>query len=295
MTETKKHQYQNTTIGAISSFGAQLSLNLGASFSKELFNNIGIFGVTSLRVFLSAVIIIILRKSWKRPVSISLWPSLIAYGLTLGLMNLSIYQAFARIPIGIATGIEVIGPISIVMIGLKKKKDLIWIALAIFGLFLLLPFNSKDGIDLLGILFSCVAATCWALYIVFGKNVADKLGRDSTGWGLIVASFLVVPLGIYKSGTIIFSPSIFFMGLLIAILSSAIPYSLEMEAMQRLPKNIFGIFLSASPAIAAVVGFFVLGETLTFVQWIAIGCIIFASAGSAMSASRHALEPITPE
>jgi inner membrane transporter RhtA len=272
--------------GIAAAFGSQVSMNLGAGFAKHLFPLIGAYGMTAIRIALAALLVILLRRSWRRHVPRDMLPALLAYGMALGLMNILIYQAFARIPIGIATGIEVIGPLTIVLLGSRQPRDFIWLAAAIIGLLLLLPLRVEDRLDPVGIAFAMGAALCWALYIVFGKRVADRLGGDAAAWGMLAATALALPIGLYEAGAALFAPTVLLMGLGIAVLSSALPYTLEMEAMRRLPAHIFGILLSASPAIAALAGFVVLGERLTLLQWIAILCIITASAGSALSASR---------
>nr|AGU10472.1 EamA-like transporter family [uncultured organism] len=276
-----------TLIGIAAAFGSQVSMNLGAGVAKLLFPVVGAFGVTALRVGLAAVLLMVLRRPWRRPVPRGMLPALIAYGAMLGLMNLLIYQAFARIPLGIATGIEVIGPLSLVLLGSRRAADFVWLAAAVCGLLLLLPLRAHDRLDPLGIAFALGAAGCWALYIVYGKRVSATLGRDAVAWGMLVSVTFTLPVGLAVSGTAMFSPWVLATGLAIAALSSALPYSLEMEAMRRVPAAVFGILVSASPAIAALAGFVVLGEVLSPLQWCAILCIITAAAGSALSATRR--------
>ena len=276
-----------TLIGIAAAFGSQASMNLGASVAKHLFPVVGAFGVTALRVALAAVLLMALRQPWRRRVPRALLPALIAYGAMLGLMNLLIYQAFARIPLGIATGIEVVGPLGLVLAASRRRADFVWLAAAVCGLLLLLPLRAHDRLDPVGIACALGAAGCWALYIIYGKRVSATLGRDAVAWGMLVSVTFTLPVGLAASGTAMLSPSVLATGLAIAALSSALPYSLEMEAMRRVPAAVFGILVSASPAVAALAGFVVLGEVLSPLQWCAILCIITAAGGSALSATRR--------
>lgn len=261
-----------------------IAMNLGAALAKHLFPLIGAYGVTAMRISLAALVLMLLNRPWRRPVPASLVPGLIGYGAALGLMNVLIYQAFARLPIGIATGIEVLGPLSVVLLRSRSGGDLVWLASAMTGLALLLPLRSQAGLDLLGLAFASSAAICWALYIVFGKRVAEALGRDAVAWGMLVAAVITAPVGLAASGTRLFDPALLALGFGVALLSSVLPYSLEMEAMRRLPTHLFGTLLSSAPAVAAVGGFIVLGEVLTGLQWVAILLIVIASGGAARSA-----------
>lgn len=261
-----------------------IAMNLGAALAKHLFPLIGAYGVTAMRISLAALVLMLLNRPWRRPVPASLLPGLIGYGAALGLMNVLIYQAFARLPIGIATGIEVLGPLSVVLLRSRSAGDLVWLASAMTGLALLLPLRSQAGLDLLGLAFASSAAICWALYIVFGKRVAEALGRDAVAWGMLVAAVITAPVGLAASGTRLFDPALLALGFGVALLSSVLPYSLEMEAMRRLPTHLFGTLLSSAPAVAAVGGFIVLGEVLTGLQWVAILLIVIASGGAARSA-----------
>ena len=274
-------------IGASAVLVSLVAQNVGAAFAKQLFPLVGAYGVTGLRIALAALLLLALRRPWRRWPSRAMLPALIAYGVMLGLMNLLIYQAFARLPIGIATGIEVLGPLTVVLCGSRARRDLAWLVAAVIGLVLLLPLYSGAVLDPLGLAFAGGAATCWALYIVYGKRVASALGGDAVAWGMVVAAAINVPIGAATAGSALLAPSVLAVGLAVAILSSALPYSLEMEAMRRLPAHVFGILLSAAPAVAALAGFFVLGEVLTPLQWFAILLIMAASAGSAMSAAKQ--------
>lgn len=265
---------------------ALISQNTGAALAKHLFPLLGAYGVTGLRIALAALLLLVWRRPWRHWPNGSVLPSLLAYGAMLGLMNLLIYQAFARIPIGIATGIEVLGPLAVALWGSRAPRDLKWFAAAVIGLILLLPLHSNAGLNPVGLACAVGAAICWALYIVFGKRVSSTLGRDAVSWGMVIAAAINVPIGAAAAGSALLSPSVLGFGLAVAVLSSALPYSLEMKAMRRLPAHVFGILLSAAPAVAALAGYIVLGEMLTTVQWFAIVLIMMASAGCAVSATK---------
>lgn len=288
MTANPAEMRNGAMIGAAAAFGSQLSMNLGAAFAKHLFPVIGAYGVTALRIALATLVLMLLHRPWRRPVPREMFAPLVAYGAMLGMMNLLIYQAFARIPLGVATGLEVMGPLAIALLGSRRPMDFLWLGTAVTGLLLLLPLRADSSLDPVGVAFACGAAVCWALYIVYGKRVAPKLGSDAVAWGMLVSFAFTMPIGLATTGTALFAPWLLLSGLVIALLSSALPYSLEMEAMRRLPAHVFGMLLSSWPAVAAIAGFIVLGEVLTPLQWLAILCIVTASAGSAMSAARNA-------
>ena len=267
--------------------GSLLSQNLGAAFAKLLFPLVGIEGVTALRIGLSALLLLAFWRPWRTPVRRRDMGNLVAYGVMLGGMNLCIYHAFGRIPIGIATAIEVVGPLAVVLAGSRRWTDVAWVALAAIGLWLLLPVAAPaaSALDPVGVLFAFGAAASWALYIVFGKRVASLATGQAVSLGMVVASLFAVPIGLAHAGAAMFAPKVLLAGLGVALLSSAISYSLEMAALARLPRRVFGILVSASPAVGALCGFVVLGERLAGTQWLAVACIVVASGGGAARAA----------
>lgn len=266
-------------------FGSQVSVNLGAAVAKNLFPVIGVEGITAFRVGFSALILLAIFRPWRSPLTRRDVLNLLVYGTVMGMMNLLIYRAFERIPIGIAVAIEVTGPLLVALLSSRRPRDIGACALAIFGLYLLLPMNTGAGrLDPAGIGYAFGAAACWALYIVFGKRASTLNGGQAVAWGMLVASMFIVPLGVAHANVAMLTPGVLATGLVIAVLSSAIPYSLEMTALRGLPQGLFGMFSSAAPAVSALAGLLILGERLSQIQWCAIACIVLASAMSAMSA-----------
>jgi inner membrane transporter RhtA len=199
----------------------------------------------------------------------------------MGLMNLLIYRAFLYIPVSIAVSIEVIGPLGIALISSRRRIDLLWIGLSVLGL-ILLPLGALDGgLDLRGIAYSLAAALCWGLYVVLGARVAH-LGKHAVATGMIVAAVIGVPLGIAQAGSTLLSPWVIGVGLSIALLSSTLPFLLDIFAMQHLSSSVFGVLLSASPAVSALAGWLVLKEVLSPLQCLGIASIMAACAGSAV-------------
>ena len=269
-----------TTLGMLALLSSSLSVNAGAAFAKHLFPVVGATGMTTLRIGFAALLLLLIAKPWKRK-STHDFKTVVLYGVILGIMNLLIYQAFARIPIGIAIAIEILGPLAVVLGNARRLIDFIWFGLSLAGLALFLPLQMNEtALDGIGILFAIGAAVAWACYILVGK----KLSRDSTlstvAIGLLIATCVAAPFGVIEAGTSLLSPSILMLGFLVALFSSALPFPLEMVALKRLPAHLFSLLASASPIIAALCGWVILGETLLFHQWIAICLIVIAIAGS---------------
>ena len=268
--------------------GSQVSVNLGAAVAKNLFGVIGVEAITAFRVGFSALLLLAIFRPWRFRLTGRDVVNLLVYGTVMGMMNLLIYRAFARIPIGIAVAIEVTGPLAVALLSSRRPRNIAACALAGFGLYLLLPIHSGDAgrVDPAGVAYAFGAAACWALYIVFGKRASSLRGGQAVAWGMLVASLFIVPLGVFHVDASVLTPAIVLVGLAIAVLSSALPYSLEIVALRGLPQGLFGMLSSAAPAISALAAMLVLGERLNAMQWIAIGCIVVASAGSATWARR---------
>ncbi len=266
--------------------GSIVSLSIGTSIAKDLlFPVIGPTGTTALRTGFSALILLLIWRPWRQPITGRDVKFIACYGLTLGMMNLCFYLALNTIPFALAVAIEFIGPLTVTVIYSRKPTDFIWIALATVGILLILPLNGSDsGLDITGVLFALAAAFCWGLYIVFGKRVSHLHSGHTVAIGLIFASMVTLPAGINELGPLFDHPWILLIGFIIAGISSALPMSLEMAALRRLPHKTFGILISMEPAVAAIVAFFMLAESLTPVQLVAVAFSICAGVGSAMTA-----------
>ena len=268
--------------------GSLVSLSLGTSFAKSLFPMVGAAGTTTFRLVFATAILMLLWRPWRRSWEHSDWPALAAYGLTLGTMNLLFYNAIKTIPFGLAIAIEFSGPLAVAIWNSRRWLDGLWVLLAISGLALLLPLPGLDSsaLDPAGVAFALAAGACWALYIVFGQRVSKRFGAMATPMGMLFAALAVLPFGVAQAGSALLDTSLLAAGLGVAILSSAIPYSLEMYALRHLPKQTFSILLSLEPATGAVAGWLVLGEQLSPLQLLAMALVMVASMGSAWSNSR---------
>jgi inner membrane transporter RhtA len=264
-----------------------ISQNLGAAIAKSLFPVVGVEGMTALRIGLSACLLLAFWRPWRTRIAPRDLGNVALYGAMLGGMNLCIYHAFGRIPIGIATAIETTGPLVVVLAASRRSLDVAWVVLALAGLALLRSPGADRPLDPVGLLFAFGAAASWAFYIVFGKRVSTLASGQAVSLGMLVAALFAVPIGIAQAGGRMLVPTTLLAGLGVALLSSAVPYSLEMAALRRLPRHVFGILVSATPAVGAACGALVLGERLSGLQWLAIACIIAASAGGAATAGRR--------
>ena len=273
--------------------GSVIALGIGTSWAKQwLFPLVGAQGTTAVRVGLSAVLMLLLWRPWRWHLSRTDARAIALYGVALGGMNLMFYMSLRTLPFGLAVAIEFSGPLAVAIWSSRRAVDFIWVGLAIAGLAMLLPLGlSASALDPVGLLFALAAAVCWALYIVFGKRAGHLHAGHTVSLGLLMAAIVVVPVGIAHAGAALLTPNVLLIGLAVAAVSSAIPISLEMMALKRLPKETFGIMISMEPAVAALLAWVLLGEHLNLVQWLAIGCIVAASMGSALTARRPVVSP----
>jgi inner membrane transporter RhtA len=264
--------------------GSVSALAVGTSWAKQLFPLIGSQGTTAVRVGLSALLLLAFWRPWRLPLAPGDARRLVLYGSTLGLMNLSFYMALRTIPFGLAVAIQFAGPLCVAVLASRRAVDLVWVALAVAGLALVLPVGvGGQQLDSVGVGWALGAAVLWALYIVFGKRLGHLHAGHSVAWGLTVAAIVVVPVGWQHAGAALLSPSILALGLGIALVSSAVPISVEMVALKRLSKSAYGTMVSMEPAVAALVAWVLMSERLSASQWLAIGLIMGASIGSAWS------------
>ena len=260
----------------------------GASLAKQLFPAVGAPGATLLRLGFATLILFCIWHPWKVKLTRRAIRSILIYGASLGAMNLFFYMALARLPMGITVAIEFTGPLGVALISSRKPFDFLWTALATAGILLILPVSpSSVPLDILGVLYALIAGISWGLYIFFGQKAGAAIhGGTATALGMLTGTLVVLPFGIASAGSKLLNPSILPLAVVVALLSSALPYSLEMVAMKKLRTQTFGILMSLEPAIAALSGLFFLNEHLALPQWAAILCIILASAGTSATAAR---------
>ena len=267
---------------------AMVSIQSGASLAKSLFPLVGAPGVTALRLALGTLILVIIFKPWRLRFTAEQRLPLLLYGLALGAMNYLFYLSIQRIPLGIAVALEFTGPLAVALFGSRRPLDFVWVILAVLGLWFLLPLGQDVAqVDLTGALLALGAGACWAVYILTGQRAGEEHGPATVAMGSLIAAVVFVPLGMLQASDTLFQWSLLPLGLAIAVLSTALPYSLEMIALTRMPTRTFGTLMSMEPALAALSGMIFLGETLTFTQTLALGAIILASMGSTLTMRRE--------
>ncbi|MFK3709736.1 MULTISPECIES: threonine/homoserine exporter RhtA [Leclercia] len=267
---------------------AMLSIQSGASLAKSLFPIVGAPGVTALRIALGTLILVVIFKPWRLRFQKEQRLPLLFYGLSLGAMNYLFYLSIQTVPLGIAVALEFTGPLAVALFSSRRPVDFVWVVLAVLGLWFLLPLGQDvSHVDLTGAALALGAGACWAVYILTGQRAGEEHGPATVALGSLIAAIVFVPLGMAQATESIWQWSILPVGLAVAVLSTALPYSLEMIALTRLPTRIFGTLMSMEPALAAMSGMVFLGETLTFTQTLALCSIIAASMGSTLTLRRE--------
>lgn len=273
-------------------FTLLLSVSLvqgSASLAKSLFPILGPDGVAAWRLTFSALLLGLIFKPWKKKITKSAWLPLIIYGIAIGIMNVTFYNAIQRIPVGIGIAIELaMGPIAVALFSSRRISDFCWLGLVVLGLYMLLPLHQHhDVIDPIGIIFAMVSGLCWAMYIIFGKKAGTLYGPGSSAVGILIASFFVFPYGLLTNDIhTMFSPTVLPMALLVAIFASALPYGLEMIALPHISAKTFSMLMSLSPVVGSLSAFIFLHESLTMIQWLAILAIVCSSVGIIFSSQR---------
>jgi inner membrane transporter RhtA len=262
-----------------------VSVQGGAAFAKGLFPAVGTAGTAGLRIGLSALLLLAVFRPALGRLTRAQWSAVIPYGLVLGAMNLTFYAALQRIPLGLAVTLEFAGPLGLAVVGSRRLPDFLWVGLAGVGVVLITPWQGNAAmVDPLGALLALVAGGLWAAYIVLGRRASTVLpAGQSVATGLLLASVAILPFSF--SGGLVqkLTPMIFAQGLAVALLSSAVPFTLEMMALRVLPARTFGILMSIEPAVAALCGLMFLHEQLTPTQWLALLCVSAASAGTTLT------------
>lgn len=270
---------------------AMMSIQVGASFAKGLFAIIGAEGTTALRLGLGALMLTAVLRPWRAQVTAHNWRAVTLYGIILGAMNLLYYMAVARIPLGVATALEFTGPLAVAVFSSRRRLDFVWIMLAVIGLLLLLPIGeSTEALDPVGIALALGAGVGWALYIIVGKKAGAQHGGYTPALGMIIAAIIVLPVGIHHAGAALLTPAIIPLALVVAALSSAVPFAFEMVSLRHLQAQTYGTLTSLEPAIGAFAGLVILQEALPVVQWVAISLIVCASVGTTLT-MKPAMKP----
>ncbi|WP_308169881.1 EamA family transporter [Acrocarpospora catenulata] len=260
---------------------AILSVQVGAGLAKNLFAVLPPSAVVLLRIATGTLVLVAIARPRLRGLNRRDVLAGTAFGVSLGLMNLSFYEALARLPIGVAVAIEFLGPLTVAVVASRRRLDLLWVALAATGIALLAPWGEAAGANWAGIGFALLAGALWAAYIVLSAAVGGRFpGTTGLSFAMVVATVITAPVGVATGGTGLLQPEILLLGLGVGLLSSVIPYTLELEALRRMPKRVFGILMSLEPAAAALAGLFILGEILDLREWMAIGCVVIASIGA---------------
>src|ERR1700691_6147849 len=266
-----------------------ISVQAGAGVADKLFHEIPPAAVTGLRLWTSAVAMAIIsargltralrdlakRRAWADAGIAG------SFGIALLIMNFSIYQSFARIPLGVAVTIEFVVALAVAVPGSRDLRDVGWVVLAAVGVALLTE-GGHGHLDLIGVLFAGVAGACWAAYIVLSSATGRRFpGSAGLAIAMVVAAVVVTPTAVLAGGSAMFRPAVLAIGSAVGILSSVIPYRLELESLRRMPTRLFGVWMSLEPAVAALIGLVMLGQHLTLVEWLAVGCVMIACAGAA--------------
>jgi inner membrane transporter RhtA len=262
---------------------AIVSLQGGASLAKQLFPVVGAQGAVSLRLGFASLMVLAFWRPWRARPEPRAIPWILGYGAALGCMNMTFYMSLKTVPLGLAVALEFIGPLTVAVVASRRWADVIWVAMAALGIAMLLVMGpTTTRIDPLGAAFSLAAGVFWGLYIVLGKRAGAANPGHAAAYGAVVAAAIVIPVGVAHAGVQLLSPALLPLGLAVGFLTSALPYSLEMVAMARMPARTFGVLMSLEPAIGALSGFIFLHEQLSPLQMLAVALIMAASAGVVM-------------
>ena len=266
-----------------------VSVQLGAAVAKSLFDSLGPGGTVFLRIAFAALVLFLLVRPKLGGHDLAGYLVAGLFGLVLAGMNFSIYLAFDRIPLGVAVALEFVGPLGVAVAGSRRVLDLLWVVLAAAGILLLAPLGVLGGMDLdpVGVAFALLAGCLWACYILLSASTGSAFpGGTGLVIALCVGTLVLFPFGIAGAGYALLDPKLLLAGFGVAMLSSAIPYSLELEALRKLPARVFGVLMSLDPAVAALAGLVVLGERLEMRAVAAVLFVTIASAGASLFGGR---------
>lgn len=263
---------------------SMISSQFSASFAKQMITELDPITVTVFRLFFAAILVFFLFRSWRIIPRLRYlkWPDLLIFGASLALMNTLLYSALARIPQGIAVGLEFTGPLILALISITHKTDYLWLVFAMLGIILMVPWHDAIGAPLswVGVLCALGAGFCWAIYIYYGKKVAAQdIGLHALTISLFISTLILLPIGLSYNFDALMQPQYWLKGLFIGIFAAALPYALDLKALKQLNRTVYGTLSSLSPVLAALSGWLLLSEQLSFLQWIALFCIGIASVG----------------
>jgi inner membrane transporter RhtA len=274
--------------------GGIVSVQFGAAIATRLFDSVGPGGAALLRLLTASIVLCVVTRPRLAGRSRRQWALAALFGLVLAAMNVTFYHALKDIPLGIAVTLEFVGPLGVAVLGSRRRLDLVWAALAVAGI-LALTHGDPHGLDPVGVILALVAGGCWAAYILVNARVGQAFS-DASGLALAmcVATLVSLPIGIGEGGTQLLSLHSLALGAAVGILSSAIPYSLELEALRRIATHVFGVLMSLEPAFAALVGFLALGQGLTTRELGGMALVVCASIGASLATRRSAAVAVTP-
>lgn len=275
---------------------SMVSYQISASFAKQLFTVLDPLSVTILRLCFAAIIVCIMFRSWQifKRLPYFKWRDLLCYSTALCCMNVLFYMSLGKLPQGIAVGLEFIGPLGLALLSIQRRSDYIWVLLAIIGIALMVPWGqtTSANFSLVGAACALGAGLCWAFYIYFGQKVVHQnMGMHALTIAISLSALVLLPIGLYNNAPALLETQYWGKALAIAVLATAIPYALDLKALKQLNKLSYGTLSSLSPALAALAGFFLLGEKIGTLQWLALFCVMLASVGVTLrSAHSHATE-----
>jgi len=265
---------------------AAVSVQVGATVATHLFSRVGPEGAVTLRLVIGALVIGAVGRPSLRHRSRADLLVVVAFGLALATMNLSFYLAIARIPLGAAVTLEFVGPLGVAVAGSRRKPDVVWTVLAAAGVALLAA--APHHLDRAGVLLALLAGSCWAGYILLSRETGRRVaGLDGLAIAMAVGALAILPVGLAFAGGRLLAPGALGLGLVIAVLSSVLPYSLELMALRRVSPRAFGVMLSLDPAIAALAGLVLLGQHLADRELVALAFVIAANVGSSLTSNRR--------
>lgn len=271
---------KNLNLAILAALLSMMCVQGGASIAKQLFPSIGPIGTSTLRIGLSAILLFLINRPNLFKLSQKQWLYCSIYGIGIAAMNLIFYMAIQRIPLGLGVTIEFVGPLFLAFILSKRRIDIVWALLASLGILLIVPWQNSD-IDILGVFLALIAGSFWALYIIMGGKVSKIMeGKQAVTIGMLIASACIIPFAIWDGSLSNITTDVFLKGLGVAIFSSALPFTLDMIALGRLPVKAFSILTSLQPAFAAFSGLIFLHEYLSWTQWLSVLCVVMASIGT---------------